>query len=68
MSEATLAELVRRTALEILNRHAPDCLRRRALVEAIARLARQGIESAASLYQERHRQPPQAAATAGPYP
>jgi len=50
MNEETLDDLAQNTALDILKRHAPDCLDRTDLHDAIARLARQGIESSIHLY------------------
>jgi hypothetical protein len=57
MNEQTLDDLAQDTALDILKRHAPDCLPRLGLRDAIARLARQGIESSVRLFQMQQ-QPP----------
>ncbi|HTU18818.1 MAG TPA: hypothetical protein VMG10_12230 [Gemmataceae bacterium] len=51
MNEQTLDEFAQDTALNILQRHAPDCLQRPGLRAAIARLARLGLESSIRLYQ-----------------
>jgi hypothetical protein len=50
----TLDDFARRTAEDILRRHAPDCLDRRPLIEAIVRLARLGIEGHLLLYRAAH--------------
>jgi hypothetical protein len=47
--------IARYTAHEILRRHAPDCLNRPGLSEAIARLARLGLEAHVRLYQAEQR-------------
>ncbi len=54
MNDPTLDQLARHTARDILKRHAPDCLDRQPLVEAIARLARLGLEGHVRLYQMQH--------------
>jgi hypothetical protein len=58
MNEETLDDFARNTALDILKRLAPDCLQRTALRDAIARLARQGIESSIRLYWMQHQPSP----------
>jgi hypothetical protein len=58
MNDPTLDDIARYTAEDILTRHAPDCLKRPALIEAIARLARLGLEGHLRLYQARHDPPP----------
>ena len=57
MNELTLDQFAQDTALEILRRHAPDCLNRHGLRDAIARLARQGIEGHVRLFQAQQQQP-----------
>ncbi len=54
MDDPTLDDLSRRTARDILKRHAPDCLDRQPLIQAIARLARLGLEGHVRLYQTQH--------------
>jgi len=56
MNEQTPDIIAQNTALDILKRHAPDRLQRAELRDAIARLARQGIESSVRLYQMQQRQ------------
>jgi hypothetical protein len=51
MSDSTLDRFDQNTAKDILKRYAPDCFDRAGLRDAIARLARQGIESSIRLYQ-----------------
>ncbi len=51
MNDRTLDEFARRTARDILKQHAPDCIHRQPLLEAIARLARLGLEGHVRLYQ-----------------
>jgi len=58
MNGPTLDDFAQQTALDILQRHAPDCLNRSALRDAIAKLARQGIEGHVQLFQMQHQQPP----------
>ena len=53
MNGHTLDDLARDTALDILKRHAPDCLQRPGLRAAIALLARLGLESSVHLYRIR---------------
>ncbi len=56
--ETPLEQFAQKTAREILQRHAPDCLDRPGLRAAIARLARLGLESSLRLYQMRQPDPP----------
>lgn len=56
MNERTIDMIAQETAEDILRRHAQDFLQRIGLRDAIARLARQGIESSIHLYQMRQRQ------------
>jgi ABC-type ATPase with predicted acetyltransferase domain len=56
MNGPTLDDFAQQTAVDILQRHAPDCLNRPALRDAIARLARQGIEGHVQLFQMLHQQ------------
>jgi hypothetical protein len=58
MNERTLDDFAARTAQDILERHAPDCLHRHALRDAIARLARLGLEGHLRLFQTRQEHPP----------
>jgi hypothetical protein len=51
-----LDAIARETARDILLRHAPDCLDRCALCEAIAHLARLGLEGHLRLYQSGQQQ------------
>jgi hypothetical protein len=46
-----LEQFAEETARDILNRHAPECLDRPGLRDAIARLARLGLENSMRLYQ-----------------
>jgi hypothetical protein len=55
MNTPALDAIARDTAQDILIRHAPDCLHRPGLRDAIARLARLGLEAAARLYQAEQR-------------
>jgi hypothetical protein len=55
--ETPLEQFARKTAQDILKRHAPDCLDRPGLLAAIARLARQGLDISVRMYQTQH-QPP----------
>jgi hypothetical protein len=50
-STALLDAIAWETAADILRRHAPDCLHRPGLHEAIAHLARLGLEGHLQLYQ-----------------
>jgi hypothetical protein len=45
------------TAREIVNRHAPDCADREALIAAIARVQRRGLDAALRLYQTQQASP-----------
>jgi hypothetical protein len=56
-NEPWLDAVARRTAVEIVDRHARDSPNRAALIEAIFRLARCGLEGHARLYEAQHRQP-----------
>lgn len=56
MNEPNIDRIAQETARDILERHAPDCLQRAELRQAIARLARHGIESSVRLYQMQQRQ------------
>jgi hypothetical protein len=49
--QTPLDQFAQDTARDILQRHAPDCLQRAELRQAIARLAHQGIETSIRLYQ-----------------
>ena len=55
-TETPLEQLAQETAKDILKRHAPDCLQHSGLRDAIARLARLGLESSIRLYQLQQRQ------------
>ena len=57
MNETTIEQLAQDTAADILKRHAPDCLHRPGLRDAIVRLARQGIENSVRLYQLQQQRP-----------
>jgi hypothetical protein len=57
--QTPLDQFARQTARDILQRHAPDCLHRAELGQAIVRLARQGIESSIRLYQMQQQEPAQ---------
>lgn len=56
MSDSTLEQLAQNTAKDILQRHAPDCLDRPGLRDAIIRLARLAIQNSVCLYQMRQQQ------------
>jgi hypothetical protein len=49
--ETPLEHFARETAQDILKRHAPDCLDRPGLRDAIARLAHLGLMKSVQLYQ-----------------
>ncbi len=51
MNEQTIDAIAQDTALDILERHAPDCLQRIGLRDAIAGLAHLGLESSMRLYE-----------------
>ena len=51
-NESFLDALAKRTAVEIIRRHAPDCVSRQGLVDAIARIKRQGLEGQVRLCEE----------------
>lgn len=54
--ETPLQQLAQETAKDILQSHAAGCLQRSGLHDAIARLARLGLESSLRLYQIQQRQ------------
>jgi hypothetical protein len=58
MNEAMRDDFARRTAEDILERHTPDCLDRAGLRDAIARLARHGLEGYVRLFEAEHLRPP----------
>jgi hypothetical protein len=58
MNEPAIDAFAQATALDILTRTAPDCLHRRELRQAIARLARQGLEGHLRLYLAQQRPAP----------
>ena len=58
MNEKILDDIAQDTALDILKRHAPECLDLAGLRDAIARLARLGLESSIRLYQTQQQQAP----------
>jgi len=57
-NESLLDALARNSAIAIVERHACDVRDRAALVEAIARLARLGLEGHVRLFQARQRELP----------
>ena len=59
MNEQHIDRIAQDTALDILKRHAPDCLQRDGLRDAIAGLARLGLQSSFRLYRLQHRQQPE---------
>jgi len=56
--EPTIQQIAQDTAKDILRRYAPDCIDRAALRDAIASLARQGIENSVRLYRMQQQQQP----------
>ena len=58
MNEETLDDLALIKSLDILKRLAPDCLQRTGHRDAVATLARQGIESSIRLYRMQHQPSP----------
>jgi hypothetical protein len=56
-NEPLLHAVARRTALDIVNRHAKDCPNRDALIEAVAHLARRALEGHVRLYVSHHLYP-----------
>ena len=57
-NESLLDALAHNSAVAIVERHAGDVRNKEALVEAIARLARLGLEGHVRLFEAQQREPP----------
>jgi len=55
-NEPFLDAAAQSTAADIIDRHAPGCPQREALLAAIARLARMGLEGHVRLWESEHKE------------
>jgi hypothetical protein len=56
-NQSLLEARAKSTALHIVERHAPDCRNRQALLDAIARITLRGLEGHIGLFEAQQRQP-----------